>query len=301
MANDEFAFSLIYDGKDLDVGSIDARDLAPALIAFADLVDFGGKVLFPEAPAVTIRVRPTFRKGSFDVTLELAQAYDKFVGLFSGGHVQAWNALFTLLGISGVGGLLQFIKRARARKPKVLEIERSEKVRIQFEGEDPSDVPNGLWALFSHPGVRRSVEQIIRPLEREGIERLELKRDGKRVLEVTKEEAPYFKAPEGNENEQVHENPNSILVLLSPSFSEGNKWKVSGGTGPFWVGIEDQAFLAKVNTGSEAFRKGDILHVTLRTRQWMEGRELKAEHCIVEVHKHENQLNHPEFPGTASV
>ena len=41
-------------------------------------------------------------------------------------------------------------------------------------------------------------------------------------------------------------------------------------------------------SGSEAFRKGDFLHVTLETRQWVEGADLKAEHGIVKVHRHES-------------
>ena len=32
-----------------------------------------------------------------------------------------------------------------------------------------------------------------------------------------------------------------------------------------------------------AFRKGDLLHVQLQTRQWLEGTELKAEHSIQKV------------------
>ena len=41
-----------------------------------------------------------------------------------------------------------------------------------------------------------------------------------------------------------------------------------------------------------------ILHVTLRTRQWLEASELKAEHSIIDVHHHHNRLDHPSLPGT---
>jgi hypothetical protein len=74
MLNSEFSFILVYDGEDLDSGSIDARDLAPALLAFADLVDQSGRVVVPEMPRVTVRVQTGFRKGSFDIGLELAEA-----------------------------------------------------------------------------------------------------------------------------------------------------------------------------------------------------------------------------------
>ena len=297
MSNSEFSFNLVYDGDDLDVGSIDARDLAPALIAFADLVDFSGRVIVPELPRLTVRVQSGFRKGSFDVGLELANAYDRFVTLFSGNHVQAWSALCTVLGLSGTG-LWQLLRRAKGRKPRVIEIERSEKIRIVFDGEESEDIPKDVWALFNHLPTRRAIEHIVEPITKEGIDTLEIRKDGRPMVRVTKDEAPFYKAPTDNENEQIFDNPNSLLVILSPSFREGNKWRVFDGTRNLWVGIEDEGFMTKVQSGVEAFRKGDVLHVTLRTRQWLEGKELKAEHSILEVQHHDNNLQHPNLPGT---
>lgn len=42
-----------------------------------------------------------------------------------------------------------------------------------------------------------------------------------------------------------------------------------------------------VQTGEAAFRKNDILHVKLQTRQWIELGKLKAAHSIVQVLRHE--------------
>lgn len=300
MSNADFSFNLIYDGEDLDSGSIDARDLAPALLAFADLVDQSGRVVVPEMPRVTVRVQTGFRKGSFDVGMELANAYDKFVTLFSGTHVQAWATLLSVLGLSGTG-LWQLIKKAKGRKPRVLEIERSEKVRITFDDKEIEEVPAEVWALFNHSPTRRAIEHVVEPVTKEGIDELEIRKSGKPVIHVSKEEAPYFKAPTNNEDEQIFDNPNAILVILSPSFREGNKWRVFDGTRNIWATVEDKGFIARVNAGSESFRKGDILHVTLRTRQWIEANELKAEYSILEVHRHDNKLDHPSLPGTENA
>ena len=43
-------------------------------------------------------------------------------------------------------------------------------------------------------------------------------------------------------------------------------------------------------------RSGDILHVKLQTRQWMEGAELKAEHSIVQVHSHHSAPEQQKLP-----
>ena len=198
------------------------------------------------------------------------------------------------MGISGVG-LFQFIKRAKGRKPKILRVERSEKVTVSFEGEDQTEIPEGVWQLFNHPSVRRAIEKVVEPLNTEGIDKLELQKDGKTYLEVQKEEARYFMAPDQNQDETVFETPNAMLIVLSPSFREGNKWRVHDGTRAIWVAVEDPHFVAAVDSGKEAFRKGDLLHVTLETRQWLEGHELRAEYAIRKVHRHENRLNDPDL------
>ena len=78
------------------------------------------------------------------------------------------------------------------------------------------------------------------------------------------------------------------VVIVAPSFQEGNKWRVSDGSRTIFVSIEDPNFIGAVQSGREAFRKGDILRVQLQTRQWLEGAELKAEHAIVKVLQHES-------------
>jgi len=61
---------------------------------------------------------------------------------------------------------------------------------------------------------------------------------------------------------------------------------VSDGSRTIFVSIEDPNFIRAVQTGAEAFRKGDLLHVQLETRQWLEGTELKAEFSILKVYRH---------------
>ena len=99
------AFSLVYDGPPVAEGTIDARDLAPALLALADLIDEAAPVVDPELPRLSLRVRPDFREGSFEVYLELANLYSKFVSLFSGPDAQAWASFLQIIGIAGVAGV----------------------------------------------------------------------------------------------------------------------------------------------------------------------------------------------------
>ena len=93
-------------------------------------------------------------------------------------------------------------------------------------------------------------------------------------------------APSEHEGETTSET-DARVVIVSPSFNSGNKWRVSDGARTLYVAIRDEAFERSVQVGGEAFRKGDTLHVTLQTTQWVEDGKLRAEYSIAKVHRHE--------------
>lgn len=280
------AFSLVYDGKPVQDGTIDARDLAPALLALADLIDEAAPLIDPELPRLSLRVRPDFKEGSFEVYLELSNLYSKFVSLFAGPDALAWASFLQIIGIAGVTGVFQLIKRAKGRKPTKVTIERKESVTITFEGEEPLKVDARVWQLFHNSRARQAIEKMLSPLLTKGFDLFKIKSDGKENLVVTESEAAYFKAPTEHEGETVSDTETRV-VIVSPSFNAGNKWRVSDGARTLYVAIHDQAFERSVQQGAEAFRKGDTLHITLETRQWLEGGKLCAEYAISKVHEHE--------------
>lgn len=287
MAAADAKFSIVYDGEAVADGVIDARELAPALLALADVFD-EAKAVTPEADAqITLRIRAGFQQGSFEVYLELF--LERFVNLFSGTGASALANLFDIVGITGVAGvlgLLQLIKVARGRKPASVTIERSERVKITFEGGESVAVDNRVWALFNKLRVRKAIEQVIAPLLRQGIDTFKIRHKGKDQLIVKEDEARYFEAPTEHAGETIS-TVETRVTIVAPSFQEGNKWRVSDGSRVIFVAVEDTAFVGAVQKGTEAFRKGDILRVTLETRQWLEGTELKAQHAIVKVLDHE--------------
>lgn len=78
----ESEFTVIYDGDALRDGSIDVRDLAPALLGLGDLVAETNREVTGGQVAVALRVRSEFERGSFQVNLEIGQLYERFVQIF---------------------------------------------------------------------------------------------------------------------------------------------------------------------------------------------------------------------------
>ena len=285
----ESEFSVVYDGEALQDGSIDVHDLAPALLGLGDLVSEANREVTGGQVPVALRVRSDFERGSFHVNLEIGGLYQRFVEVFAGPDATAWATFLTLLGISGAFGLFQLIKLAKGRKPTtVVEIEESHKVRVKFEGEAPVDVDRRVWRLFENGRARRAIQSVVQPVLRSGIDVLKFRRAGRDTISVDKSEAEAFIAPVDRTNETVS-HAEKILRIVAPSFKEDNKWRVNDGTSTFYAWLQDPAFLARVQDGTEAFRKGDILHVVLETTQWEDANELHAEHSIIRVNKHESR------------
>jgi hypothetical protein len=77
MAREDAQFSIVYDGEAVAEGSIDAKELAPALMALAEVIE-QAQPLIPELEApISLRVRSDFERGSFEIHLELAKLYDQ--------------------------------------------------------------------------------------------------------------------------------------------------------------------------------------------------------------------------------
>jgi hypothetical protein len=282
-------FSISYDGPPVDNGTIDARDLAPALLAFAELVDYSAPIIDQQLPRLTVRVRSGFEKGSFEIFLEVASLYDKIVTIFASPDAQAFSVLTTVLGIgyNGSKGLFQLILYARGRSPikttKVI-VEQKELTNVIFDGEDAIDVENKVWALFQNIDVRKAIEKILSPLNEKGFNLFKIRQHGKENLVVTENDARYFVSPVKREQESISE-VETRLIIVAPSFNEGNKWRLSDGTRTIYVSILDNNFIQQINKRVTAFRKGDILHVILRITQWVESEKLCTEYSIVKVIK----------------
>ncbi len=134
--------------------------------------------------------------------------------------------------------------------------------------------------------MRQHVRKALASLSKDGIEKISVRRCGKETLDVKKDELRYFDIPEGEEKLEEDEVRNMTLQIISLTFKETNKWKVTDGLEPFSVTIEDVEFLNKIDRNEVSFSKNDYLVCDVRERQFQTNKGLRKERAIIKVKEH---------------
>jgi hypothetical protein len=104
MSNHE-RFHVVYDGPALTEHRMDVRDLAPALVAFADLFTAANKEINGDAAEVRVQVNASFKAGSFGIDLVASQhLLSQIKDIFAGNGATAISNGWTILQIVGFTG-----------------------------------------------------------------------------------------------------------------------------------------------------------------------------------------------------
>lgn len=299
-------FRVYYDGEALKESEMDVKELAPALLAFGELLEESNRVLNGDKATVTVKVK-AFQAGCFGIDFEVIQSVLQHVkNLFADGtSVREAVDLLNLIGISPFdatvatsGGLFYLLKKAKGRKPKSRTVLESGNVRIYFEEGDPIETTPDVVDLYVDEGVRRAINHTMAPLEKDGIDTFCIGWDNKREEIATKEDVPSFAPPAYepvilSEDEEPQERYFSIISL---SFKDDNKWRLSDGTSSIYAMIEDRDFLNKMERNAITFAKNDLLLVRLKTRQLQCRDGLKTEYVVVKVVEHIKAVKQMHLP-----
>ena len=221
--------------------------------------------------------------------------------MFSGPEATAFSNLKSILeaiglivGTGGAGrGLIGLIKWLRGRKPSSI---RTSGDRVVFEVVEESisetfEIDLVAGRLYQSRVVRKALANVVKPLERDGIDIFASGQDGQTAEVIRKDDAPWFTVAESDADivsDTVGEHV--LLQIESAVFKDDNKWRFSDGSGSFFAEVADTIFVNKINSGDERFGKGDVLIVDLRRIQTISDNGLKMEYSIVRVHEHRAPL-----------
>ncbi len=283
-------FTIAYDGPAVEGGRMDVRELAPALVAIADLFRDVNSTLNGTSATVNVNITAN-RAGSIEVILELIQqTASGTVYLLASDQANALvNAKVIAETILGRSGLINFLKRTKGQPIDSAQKLPDGQVRLNIEGA-PHDVAETVYELSQNNSIRQSPDEFIRkPLEREGFNGFRSTYNG-HTETVNKDEAAFF----GMQDRVVSENQvTQWFTIVSLSFKESRKWSLDYGGSTISVAIKDEEFLRSVAEHKEYFSKDDRLHCIVHTKQ-TEGRDgLKTEHTVVKVLAHQQAPTQP--------
>jgi len=287
-------FRLTYDGPALENHEMDPRELAPALLAMADLLESSARVLYGDKARVNVNVKGSFKTGSFNIDFVTSVQWLQTVrDMFAGSEATAIanaSAILGALGILGKKGLFPLLKWLRSRVITRIEVAEPNakgkpNARI-YVGEEFFETEVDTIDLLRDVGVRKATEHVLAPLEKPGIEVFALGQ-GKAVnVTVRNSELPSFTSPPPEEVLIIDDVRDMAFSIVSLTFKEDNKWRLSDGHSVISATISDSRFLHAVQHDLESFSKGDSLVCRVRVRQWQTASGTRTEYEVVDVTRH---------------
>lgn len=292
-------FSVRYDGPALEGNTMDVRQLAPSLLALADLFVVAHAELGPTLtppPGVEVTAQ---RQGSFIVDLWLT-ADNNIVDLLT--HDRA-TAATNAIGLSGpvIGAIAWLVHRRRKGRESSVEPIGAGLLRITWSDGTTFVAPIGAQALAERMDFNRTAGRVFEPLRDDGVDTIELNttRLGRGVsARVQRDDLRAFNpAPESDA--LLSDNTRTITVRIETlPLKMGNKWRVHDGLASMWASLDDIAYAQQMESGFERFGVDDRMVVLMRDRQLRSGSGdgISWEHSIQKVIEHKSVPPPDELP-----
>ena len=301
--------TIAYCGPAVDNGTMDVRDLAPALLAFSDFIRAANKALNNDDSKISVRVNADFHQGSFEIQLAVIKTLaQKVQELWDTPGIDA-GGILALLGLGVAAndyGLIDLIKKIGGKVIKSITDSKEQpgKSIVKVEGDNNVIVVDSkVVGLYKDTEIRGNIEKALSPLQREGIDAFEVRneaKDGNRAVKrITKEEIPcfYVSKPSSGNDDTTNISTQCVWVqLLNVSF-EDLKWKLSLGDAKIHAMLNDEDFKKKIDKHKVWFAKGDMLKVQLETTQQIkENGTITNQYAILKVEEVRHSKEETELP-----
>lgn len=293
-------FTILYDGQALQSNEMDVRELAPALLSLAEVLEQANRILNGEKLKIAVNVKGSFKAGSFGIEFSVVQSLISQINDFFNSRTGSTVVgILTVLGFcSGTGkGLLWFLKWLRKRPIKNIKLLENSNAQI-FVDDEQIEVEQAVLELYRDYKLRQALSEVItKPLEKPGINSFAVKYKNEDFFIVEKEERDWFAGPLPEEEVVEDRIDTERLQVISVTFRDGNKWRFTDGTSTFHASILDEGFLRRVERNEEHFAKDDVFEVKVRKRRWIDSDGvMKSEYEVIEIISHQSAVKQLKLP-----
>ncbi len=293
---------IAYNGPALSNGEMDVRDLAPALLAFADLVNKANTIIGGEHAVKVLLNQDSIQKGSFDVTMLLdMNVLDQARLLVGVANDNGLSELLTVLGwgetvvgatVPVVAGIFQLVQAMAGSEPTCIQHRDDGYVGITLANNTVIVTGESTLNLYLNVDARKDLEQVTKPVDGNKINSFELRNPDKpdvreAIVSITSKDLPSFKSPDiVPVQEETFPEQEMVMKIVTLALKPDYAWRLSDGESTFTAVIEDKEFLKKVNNRSYIFGAGDMLHVKYVMKQSITGKgNISVERTITKVIK----------------
>ena len=270
------SFSITYSGPAVEEGTMNVRDLGPALVSVGKLFENASKALHGKKPKVRVDLGTT-SAGSFELDLILNIDLAQFAtDLFIENRDRILRELLRVI-ISKksreriITGLIHLLKKIKGRKVTKIELPKNG-VAVIIIDEERLEITERLFQVYTSPSVQKEAEKMVRnPLKhKNGITEFQCTYENE-TISVSEDEADYFAVvpqdkdeDEEKRAEEFRENVSLKFIVIDFS-DDDKKWKFSETNGSIISArIKDQSFLNRIENNEASFRKEDTLVCDIR-------------------------------------
>lgn len=280
---EQIQFTIKFDGEAVQNHEMDVADFARSLMGLSDLFEATNKKLNSNDARTNLKIQAT-REGSFEVILSLTQHLQAQLSAI--GIVDVAMLAGLVFGGRGVIDLLRWLKGEKIKSIEKSSAESSHDFIITNRDGAKLEINKDAKELLEDPIIRKAVQDTMSPLERDGVETLNINSKKSEPIKITKSEVKYFAAPDksGKDDEILKEFGKGWFTILSPDFEDGHKWKVFDGNSKFYVLFEDEKFIDDVQNKQVSFCKDDMILCEHIKHQFHDSNgKLKTEYTVTQV------------------
>ena len=267
-----------YDGPALAGHEIDVQELAPALLALAEIIQIANRKFNGDSAAMRVLVKADAEQRCYQVHLHLVQSlYEQARTILGRDDIRTakeiaeWVGL--IVGPTSLFGLLAWLFGKRPPSESKIEVANGQSGTVIITRGDGNKITvnNHVYQLATDPVVQAQAKQVLRPLERKGYDSLDFLEGDASIFHIDKDEAREVIAvplDALSQPEKFYSTVNGQVEIVTAQFKGTAQW------GLWWTGrtrlmkIEDEDWLARFQAGHVPEAKpGAWLDVTMEIMQ----------------------------------